>query len=168
MFKMSENLFTESGKTNPFAICEHTFKWILDNIKHGSTIVELGSGTGTAELCKYFNVYSIENNPKWVNYVKDSNYIHSPLRSYEDHTWFDEDSIKRGLPNDYSFLLIDGPHAHRVGFHKHIHLFKQDIPWLFDDTHAEHNLIEAKKCSELLGRPYETFQGVVKKFTTIK
>lgn len=164
---MSENLFTESGKTNPFAICEHTFKWILDNVESGSTIVELGSGTGTIELCKHYNVYSIEDNPKWVNHVKESNYIHPSLISYGDHIWFDEQVIKNEIPEEYSFLLIDGPHAHRVGFHKHTHLFKQDIPWLFDDTHAEHNLLEAIKCSEILGKSAVTHQGVIKKFTTI-
>ena len=165
---MKENLYTENGKSNPFAICEHTFKWITDNVPANSTIVELGSGTGTVELCKHFKVFSVENNKQWVDYVKESNYIHAPLKDYGDHKWFDEDSIKENLPDDYSFLLIDGPHAHRVGFHKHIHLFKQDISWVFDDTHVEHNLKEAIKCAELLGRPYETFQGVVKKFTVIK
>lgn len=165
---MVENLFTEDGKTNPFAICEHTFKWILEHIPKGSTIVELGSGTGTKELCKHYTVYSVEDNLKWVNYVNESNYIHAPLISYGDHMWFNESIIKERLPSDYSFLLIDGPHAHRVGFHKHINLFNQTIPWIFDDTHADHNLLEAIKCSELLKRPYKTYQGVIKKFTIIK
>jgi len=165
---MKENLFTENGKSNPFAICEHTFKWILDNIPHGSTIVELGSGTGTAELCKYYNVYSVEDNLTWVNHVKESTYIHAPLKSYGEYKWFDESIIKESLPKDYAFLLVDGPHANRVGFHNHTALFKNDIPWLFDDTHAEHNLIEAKLCANKLGKSYETFQGVVKKYTIIK
>jgi hypothetical protein len=38
-----------------WAIPREAFEWIYENLPHGSTILELGSGNGTKELVKYYN-----------------------------------------------------------------------------------------------------------------
>lgn len=68
----------ESKNLGNRAIGEGAFEWIYNNIKHGSTILELGSGTGTIELCKYYNVYSVEQEARWLNLAHDQ-YIFAPL-----------------------------------------------------------------------------------------
>ena len=96
-----------------WAIPIEAFKWILENIPKGSTILELGSGNGTKELVKYYNVISIEENEKWVNVVPESTYIYSPLKKYpfvNKHSccWYDDDKLNN-LPKEYDLLIIDGP-----------------------------------------------------------
>ena len=91
-------------------------KWLLDNLPRQSTILELGSGTGTIELCKYYKVYSIENYKNWLNIACKSTYIYAPLKRYRSdrpnikpYEWFDIDRVKKGIPETYDCLLIDAP-----------------------------------------------------------
>ena len=49
-----------------WVIAPELYNWIRENIKDGSTILELGSGTGTIELCKHYTVYSVEHDKKWI------------------------------------------------------------------------------------------------------
>ena len=42
------------------------FEWLNDNLPNGSKILEFGSGTGTIELTKTFEVTSIEENEQWL------------------------------------------------------------------------------------------------------
>ena len=39
---------------NSISITDECFSYIKDNLKEGSTILELGSGKGTVRLSKYF------------------------------------------------------------------------------------------------------------------
>lgn len=125
-----------------WAIPREAFKWIIENIPKGSTILELGSGNGTKELVKYYNVISVEENEKWVGVVPESNYIYSPLKEYpfvNNHSccWYDDDKLNH-LPKEYDLLIIDGPVGNNRGNFIHFtDKFKKDIPYLIDDTQRE-------------------------------
>lgn len=124
---------------NGWSISEEVFIWILENIPHGSTILELGSGNGTKELVKYYDVYTIEQNSKWLNNEPKAKYIYAPIKNYNQklphsNGWYD-DSCLSALPKDYRLLIIDGPVGNDRGnfilFHNH---FRKDIPYIIDDT----------------------------------
>ena len=48
------------------------FLWIKENLPHNSTILEFGSGTGTKELVKNYQVTSIEHSKEWLD-IADTN-----------------------------------------------------------------------------------------------
>lgn len=116
-----------------WSIGEVLFQWIVDNIKKGDTIVELGSGEATKELAKRYDVYSIEHDPIWMDNAKKAHYIYAPIK----RGWYDPRPIKKGLPKEYSLLLVDGPPGGigREGILKYINLFRDDIPIIIDDLH---------------------------------
>ena len=62
------------------AICQGVFSWIMSNLPEGSTILEFGSGRGTIELTKYYNVYSVEQDSKWLGLAEKAEYIHAPIK----------------------------------------------------------------------------------------
>lgn len=123
-----------SGNLDGWAISTELFNWMLENIPKGSTILELGSGRGTSELVKHYNVYSVEHDNRWLNLVPLSNYIHAPLVD----GWYDVRILEQQLPKEYDVLLIDGPPAEkRVGILKHLHLFRRDVLIIVDDSHRK-------------------------------
>lgn len=79
------------------------YNWVVANLPAGKTILELGSGMGTAELIKLWNVYSVEENQQWVN-AYHQQYIHAPI--VDD--WYDKKALL-ALPSSYDLLLVDGP-----------------------------------------------------------
>lgn len=114
---------------NGWALPEEAFEWILKNIPQGSTILELGSGSGTKELVKFYKVYSVEQNFVWVGKEPKSNYIYAPLVD----GWYDEKMFE-SLPKEYDLLIVDGPIGKdRGNFVKFCERFN-DVPFLIDDT----------------------------------
>jgi hypothetical protein len=147
-----------------WAIPVEAFEWIYDNIPHDSTILELGSGNGTKELVKYYNVISIEENNRWVGVVPESKYIYAPLKEYSyanSHSccWYD-DSCLSELPSEYDLLIIDGPVGNNRGNFIHfIEYFRNDVPIIIDDTNRDGDKKMAlyvaeklnKKITEIIG-----------------
>lgn len=140
-----------------WSIPREAFEWIYENLPHGSTILELGSGNGTKELVKYYNVVSIEENKKWVDVVPESKYIYAPLKEYENSNthsccWFD-DSCLTQLPKDYDLLIIDGPVGNNRGNFVHfMEYFKKDVPYVIDDTNRGIDKEMALHLSEQLNK----------------
>ena len=64
-----------------WAISKTCFDYIRELLPGGKVILELGSGEGTAELAKYYRMYSIENQKEWINKY-DSTYIYAPIKKY--------------------------------------------------------------------------------------
>lgn len=118
-----------------WAISFELFQYIRDNLEEGKTILELGSGSGTGELAKFYKLYSIEDDVEWLNKYS-SNYIHAPIVSYKGYRWYDIDVLKDSLTNiQYDLILVDGPLGAigRKGFLHNIHLFDTSKVIVFDD-----------------------------------
>lgn len=140
-----------------WAIPKECFDKIVEILPFGSTILELGSGTGTLILSKFYNMISIETDSQWLNKYK-STYLHVPFDN--NYKWYDLQILKTKLKlvDNYDLLLIDGPKGFRDKISENLVLFKQDIPWIFDDTMAEEHFNTMKICCEKMNKKYETFQ----------
>ena len=132
-------------------------------VPRGSTIVELGSGSGTNRLVDEYSVHSVEDDEKWIGYCEGSNYIHAPLVSLgEDEealNWYDPEVLRASLPDDYALVLVDGPAGEkgRDGLLMHLELFRTDVPFVIDDTLREHECRIAREMAYLLNRPLYVF-----------
>tara|TARA_B100001173_G_scaffold305218_1_gene310316 strand:+ start:273 stop:1055 length:783 start_codon:yes stop_codon:yes gene_type:complete len=128
-----------------------------------STIVELGSGNGTNRLVKEYEVYSIEDDKKWIGYCEGTNYIHAPLKDYEFNdeiiSWYDREIISKYIPQNYDLILVDGPSGKkgRDGLLANLDLFRTDIPFVIDDTLRNHECQIAREMAFLLNRPLYVF-----------
>lgn len=150
-----------------FDIGEGLENWIYANLVEGSTILELGSGSGTGRLAKKYKMYSVENEYGWFGQF-DSHYIFCPLEG----KWYDRGTLERGLQGiDYDLLLVDAPRAihgdDRLGFIDNIDLFKTNIPIIVDDTHRPHEMKLARMVGEKVGRVVNFITDGVKEFAVI-
>jgi len=129
---------------------------IRNNLEDGKTILELGSGSVTSELCKYYKVYSIEHDVKYVGKYPGSTYIHAPLIG----DWYDPAILKRELTFDYDFLFIDGPptYARRIHMLEHLDLFKS-VPMLADNCKVNHRPDTASIISDYYQLSLEFFKS---------
>lgn len=150
---------------NAWAISEQLYFTILDILPVGSTILELGSGTGTRELCKYYKVISIEHNPDWLN-KSGAEYIYAPLI---DDYWYNPAIIARALENrSYDLLLIDGPpQFRRAGVVDNFDLFKQNIPIIFDDVSRNEDAYAMNRLAEKLDKKPKIYMMGIKGFALI-
>lgn len=121
-----------------WAISQEVIDWICQNYPKGARIVECGSGLGSYALAlEEYEVYSIEHNRRWVNKYKHEklHYIYAPIRRRRRGGWYPVDPIKKGLPEKYDLIIVDGPTGRigRYGFLKNIELFNSDLTIIFDD-----------------------------------
>ena len=149
------------GKSH-FQIDEAIIATIRLLAKKGSTIVELGSGTGTKILSSEYTVYSVEDNEEWIGHCEKANYIHAPLIELESNRrlrWYDPEILKQSLPEHYSLLLVDGPFGEngRDGLLTHLDIFDSEIPIVIDDTLRSHECRIAREMAFLLNRPLYVF-----------
>lgn len=79
--------------------------WIFDNFSEGSKILEFGSGTGTLDLTKKYEVTSIEDNEEWLYLAPNSTYIYAPLVN----DWYDWAALELLKNETFDLILIDGP-----------------------------------------------------------
>ena len=49
------------------SISKNCFELIRSILPEGKTILEFGSGFGTTQLAKHYNMYSVENQIEWQN-----------------------------------------------------------------------------------------------------
>ena len=133
-----------------WSISPELFSWIRANLPKGKTILELGSGRGTVELLKYYNVYSVEHNPDWIGYAKKGNYIYAPIVEYDKCRWYDISKLI--LPEDYDLILVDGPTGSigREGFLINRHLFNLNVPIIIDDVQRQPEKHMAETLSMIL------------------
>lgn len=159
----THNLYLEYEKIkwslDDWAIPKECFDKIVEILPFNSTILELGSGSGTQILSKFYNMISIETDEKWLNRY-NSNYLYVPFD--EDYKWYNIKILKEKLRDlsHYDLLLIDGPKGWRSKIVNHIDLFNQNIPWIFDDTMAEEHLNTMIECCNKMQKPFETFDCV--------
>lgn len=122
------------GNLGGWALGAKAFDYLVDNFGGDNmTILELGSGSGTLELSKFFTMYSIENDVNWIKHPPSTTtYIHAPLVN----GWFDVNLVKQGIADKtYDILLIDGPpQDNRQNISKHLDMFDSSAIWVFDDS----------------------------------
>jgi len=141
-----------NNKLGGWSIGNKLFNYICENLPNNSTILEFGSGYGTIELSKYYNIYSVEHDSKWLNLSKNVNYIYAPIKK----GWYDINMLKQNIPNNYDLIIIDGPPKKigRIGFYNNINLFKTNIPIIVDDTHRSKDLELLKNISKYVKKQY--------------
>lgn len=130
-------------------------------VPKGSTVLELGSGDGTAALVERYTVYSVEDEEAWVGHCEGATYIHAPfvVPDTKRPGWYDVDVLRQALPERYDVLLIDGPAGHkgREGILHHVDLFRTDVPIIVDDTVRSHEADIARELAMRLNRPMYVF-----------
>lgn len=151
-----------------WAIDIECYNKIKEILPKGSIILEFGSGSGTAELIKDYEVYSVEHDINWVN-KNGSKYIYAPLKQSKgvlDIQWYDALILKEKLPEKYDLILVDGPPStannrkSRQGFYWNLDLFNLDNTIIiFDDIQREHDMNNMLMIAEKLGRTYEIFES---------
>lgn len=137
-----------------WSLSDKVIDWLVENLKKGSSILELGSGLGTGELSKNFNMTSIEHNSLFLDKY-DSNYIYAPIKN----GWYDSSKLK-GLP-DYDCLIIDAPPSNigRMGIMKNWNLFDWSKTIIVDDTHRKNDYILYQLISRKLMRREVTIKS---------
>lgn len=143
-----------------WAISESLFNYLQEILPAGSTILELGSGEGTVELLKHWEVYSIESEKEWVGKYHD-NYIYAPLakhkaiKNHDGELWYNARVLEKELPQiKYDLILVDGPTGRRAGFVKYWDLFRHDVPVIFDDVNRVRDWKIMKAIASRLKKPY--------------
>ena len=147
------------------SIDESLFDYINEICPPGGIILELGSGWGTSQLCKHWEVISIEHDIKYVEML-DNRVIHAPLtphkaiRNFEcENEWYDREVLTKELKGlDYDLLLVDGPPGTtRCGIIKYLSMFKEDVPMIFDDLQRRADMKIINSCAAKLKRRYTIY-----------
>ena len=146
------------------------FDFILETLPKGKTILELGSGEGTAKLVEHYKVYSIENYEPILD-IYHNNYIYVPLVPFTDpnhpqsNMCYDPEILKEKLPPSYDLILVDGPAGWygRGGFDFYIDLFRKDVPIVFDDVNRSRDFMVMDSVAKKLDRNYRAFDTESKK-----
>lgn len=152
------------GDDASHAISEDLQRYIELTLFRGSTVLELGSGTGTQRLAARFHMISVEHDERFVGRAP-STYIHAPIVPFskpcgvftEDTGWYDRDILRRELPKHrYDLILVDGPpnYIGRGGFYKWRDLFDLSVPIVLDDAHRPRVIKILQRLSADLRRPY--------------
>lgn len=127
--------FLNSHKWGGSGIERCLFEFILNKIKPGSTILEIGAGyCSTLAFSKFYNLYSIEDNEAYVGF-SGVNYIHAPVIN----GWYNREIVSQKLPEDYQLVFVDGPmgEGNRSGILNNLDLLKKDCVYIFHDTYRE-------------------------------
>jgi hypothetical protein len=131
------------------------YEYLLENLPKGKTILELGSGWGSGQLIKHWNVWSVEDKKKWFQMYNQQSVL-CPIVD----GWYDTDLLGYFLRDlDYDLLLVDGPYLNRQGIVTNLHLFDTTVPILFDDIKRQEGLEIMKAVSKKIDRPYSVYWG---------
>ena len=148
-----------------WSIPRECFQHIANILPWKSTILELGGGHTSSIFSQFYNVYTVEQDGEWVDFVSNPTCFHVPVKEIETihfgaQLWYDVDILKEKLHNiSYDLLLVDGPKGMRGGFLNNLKLFNNTVPWIFDDTMESVQEYQVYKlCKKITGRDGETFQ----------
>jgi hypothetical protein len=165
--KTNDKMKINKNNFQSWAIEEQLFNFIRNILPDGSTILELGSGTGTIELCKFYTVYSIEHDKRWLGTAPDTNYIYAPI----ENNWYDRTVLETEIKSlNYDLVLVDGPPGSigRGGILNNLDLFNTDVPFIFDDTNRKAEYELAFKFQNITKGSIKTFKGFEKEWIVIQ
>lgn len=139
--------FNQSNFTG-WAIGSKLAAWIANNIPQGAKVLEFGSGTGSHELGKFYQMHCVEHDEQWLNKFNNLTYYHGPIVD----GWYDT-SILDNLPIDYDLLIIDGPPGGigRGGIVDHLHRLNLNVPIVIDDVERQPEYDVYLKVKEYVG-----------------
>lgn len=170
MIEKDQSLWPDSERGKPLklgdegvrlghgAISEGLYEFIQSHLPVGSTILEFGSGHGSAFLAQHYDVHSVEHDKKWLDRYDTVNYIYGPIKTHKPlgnvtgHRWYDWHLIYPDIAKvDYNLIIVDGPPATfgRAGFLKYIDHFPKKTPIIFDDVNRG---IELKVATKVAAR----------------
>lgn len=150
--KKSEGSHIEYNNLGGRSISIKLFEWLLNNLPKGSTILEFGSGLGTNELVKFWEVYSVEQDENWLNSAF-TNYIYAPIKG----GWYDADKVFNSLPKNYDAVIIDGPKGggSRMGILNYLDKIDTDAIIIVDDVNRPGDLkLFDELCNKLEDKNY--------------
>ena len=126
--------------------------WLYENIKEGSTILEFGSGHGSIELAKRYDLISIEHDKQWIG-ISESRYVHALITdnpASEEHNqegWYETTPITEVVQEKtITVFIVDGPPG-EIGRHGILSItdsLPKDAVFIIDDIHrsAESDLFQ--------------------------
>jgi|TARA_R110000803_G_scaffold19618_7_gene51226 tRNA A58 N-methylase Trm61 len=122
-----------------FAMDATLYLWIKENLSPDSTILEFGSGTGTKELVKHYQVTSVEHSKEWLD-VADTNYIYAPID--ESRQWYSWESLKVLQNKTFDLILVDGPRIDtrenmKAWYQENFSVFEDGIMIIDDNCYSE-------------------------------
>ena len=156
MNMINKNEFLNNHKWGGSGIEKCLFDYILDKDEVGSTIIELGAGyCSTKAFSEFYNLYSIEENPSYVNLVSGVNYI---LANIKDN-WYDREIVKQNIPKTHNLVFVDGPsgEGNRSGLLDNLDLFNENTIYIFHDTYREPEMLLAKDVAKKLNKTITFF-----------
>jgi hypothetical protein len=149
--------------TDGWMLPSEVFHWVDKNIPQGSLILEFGSGNGSVELSKKYDLISVEHDEKWLGF-SNGRYIHAGIiqnqvsNKYLEVGWYDIEKLI-DLPPVVDVIIIDGPPGD-IGRSGILH-YLLELPactWMIiDDTDRQKEKHLAEKIILLLS-PKETCQ----------
>lgn len=103
-----------------WAIGQGMLEWIQGRFNGLTTIMELGSGSGSIELAKRFPVISVEHDPEWLSKTDGNMVVYAPIVDgwYDPRVMFPLASIM-----DPCLIIVDGPPA-RIGRSRFVDFFE--------------------------------------------
>ena len=137
--------------------------YIRKTLSDGKSILELGSGTGTAKLLCNYNVISIEHNADFAARRSPNHLcLYAPL----ENGWYELPVVIQALNMHFDLLLVDGPpQEKRTLILHHLDLFRTlSIPVIFDDINREADAKTMYTFCEELGYEYTILEGDKKHF----
>jgi hypothetical protein len=146
------------------AISQELYHYLQRVLPEGGTILELGSGKGTAKLARHYTMHSVEHSKRWIREGFDTNYIYAPLKehkavkNHEGTRWYDADTLRPQLKGiKYDLLLVDGPPVARAGFVKYFDMFDSTAIIVFDDVNRRRDNAVMNSIAAKLKVPYVTY-----------
>jgi len=139
-----------------WAISSEIIDFLRKNLKKNDTILEFGSGSGSKEIGKYFNLWSIEHNKDFL-YENTLQNFYAPIKKRKiicptqkkviaEYKWYNEKVVLKVMKKiDYNCLLVDGPPGciGREGFYYNLENFDTNCMIIIDDVNRkeENNLL---------------------------
>lgn len=147
------------------SIEESLYKYLRRILPEGQIILELGSGWGTTQLTKHWEVISIEHDKFYFEKLTNPCIYaplveHKPIRGTRGpHEWYDRDILTKELRLlNYDLLLVDGPPgATRSGIIKYIELFDSEAIIVFDDLQRKEDRRIINSVAAKLEKPYVVY-----------